>query len=333
MRYLQFVLMLLILVFVGCSQKQRPNTSISENNLNGPVKSIKELHYDAQDKFGEIVLIREHEGNIFIDGGNYKYFNTQGNIYEYGWYDSNGNKRLYTSYEYDGSGNKIEERFDLLNTFTLYKYDEKYNIIEECKYDSSGLLSFKRVFNHDEKDLVVSETGSDNNGRLIYKYMFKYDDLDSLSEISCYDSLGALTQKLNYTYSDSGKILKDNYNKSGSLILGSITNYDLFGNEIEHLYVDAYGVISSKSVSRYDEKNNVIESIEYGNEHQIVSKFIYKYDDFNNLLEYNHQSFDENKSEKTSYNYEYDKYNNWTKRTRFINDIPKLITLREIEYY
>ena len=76
-----------------------------------------------------------------------------------------------------------------------------------------------------------------------------------------------------------------------------------------------------------------IESIKYGNEHQITSKFTYKYDEFNNLLEYNYQSFDENKSEKTSYNYEYDKYNNWTKRTRFINDIPKLITLREIAYY
>lgn len=333
MRYSQFVLMLSILVFVGCSQKQKPNTSISENNLNGPVKSIIELNYDAQDRFGELVLIREHRGFFLDDGGRYEYFNKSGNIYESGSIDSDGNKGLYWTDKYDGLGNKIESKFDIVNTLTLYKYDEKYNIIEECEYDSSGSISFKRLFNRNEKDAVVSETRSDKNGRLIFKDIFKYNDLDSLSEISYYDSLGFLTQKINYTYSDSGKIIRTYNNESGSLILKSIIKFDIFGNVIEYLSVGSYGSIDTKEISRYDENNNEIESVRYNKENLMDRKISSRYDEFNNLLEYNLQYFDGNTSEKTSYLYEYDKYNNWTKRTRFINDIPKLITLREIAYY
>ena len=62
-------------------------------------------------------------------------------------------------------------------------------------------------------------------------------------------------------------------------------------------------------------------------------KNTYKYDDKGNEIEENDFKSDGTLDYEFNYKYDYTKTGNWIKETEFINDKPKNIITREINYY
>ena len=101
-----------VLCLVSCNQlekktekKTEKKNDLTEENLKGKVKSIKETTYKAVEKFGQIEKgdVLNNDFNIYNEKGN----NIEGNGYDY---DSDGILDDYKyTYKYDEKGNNIED--------------------------------------------------------------------------------------------------------------------------------------------------------------------------------------------------------------------------------
>ena len=185
-----------VLRLVSCKQSEKKN-DLTEENLKGKVKSIKETLYEAVDKFGQI-----EKGNWF--NNYFTIYDKKGNIIEENDYDSDGSLNSKTTYKYDEKGNKIEENdYDSdgrLSYKYTYKYDEKGNIIEENHYDSDGRLRSKYTYKYDKKGNMIEANFYNSDGSLSFKFTYKYDEKGNMIEVTYYDSDGSLNYKTTYKY-------------------------------------------------------------------------------------------------------------------------------------
>ena len=125
-----------VLRLVSCKQSEKKN-DLTEENLKGKVKSIKETPYEAVDKFGQI-----EKGNVLYDDGtSFTIYNEKGNIIEENYYDSDGNLSSKDTYEYDENGNNIEKNnYDSngkLDSKYTYEYDKNNNWTQRIEYKNT----------------------------------------------------------------------------------------------------------------------------------------------------------------------------------------------------
>ena len=114
------VLTIVLAMFCLAScEKSTQKNDLAELKLNGKVKSIREIPYEAVEKFGEVV-----KGDVLTN--EQIIFNEKGNQIE---------KNLFIP---DGS---------LLSKYT-YKYDDKGNIIEGNSFSSDGSLFLKYTYKY-----------------------------------------------------------------------------------------------------------------------------------------------------------------------------------------
>ena len=170
-------------------KKSEKKNDLTEENLKGKVKSIKETLYEAVDKFGQI-----EKGNVLYDAFTFPFtiYDEKGNNIEENHYDSDGRLSYKYIYKYDKKGNNIEENhYDSdgrLDSKYIYKYDEKGNKIEENRYDSNGRLSQKTTYKYDEKGNTIEKNDYDSDGRPAENYSYKYE----------YDKNNNWTQRIEY---------------------------------------------------------------------------------------------------------------------------------------
>ena len=169
------ILSVLYLVSYGqLEKKSEKKNDLTEENLKGKVKSIKETPYEAVEKFGQI-----EKGDML---------NTYFTIFTI--YNKKGNTIEENDYNSDGS---------LFSKFT-YKYDEKGNIIEKNDYDSDGRLDYKTTYKYDEKGNMIEATYYNSDGRLSSKTTYKYDEKGNTIEENDYNSDSSLNSKTTYKY-------------------------------------------------------------------------------------------------------------------------------------
>ena len=159
------ILSVLYLVSYGqLEKKSEKKNDLTEENLKGKVKSIKENTYEAVEKFGKI-----EKGNVFYDG-----FSSPSTII----YNEKRDKIEQNNYNSDSR----------LDSKTTYKYDEKGNNIEKNNYYSDGSLNYKTTYKYDEKGNKIEENWYDSDGSLYEKHTYKYE----------YDKNNNWTQRIQY---------------------------------------------------------------------------------------------------------------------------------------
>ena len=195
-----------------------------------------------------------------------------------------------------------------------------------CKKENNSIKNnFKKKNSIEERNLfgkvksirsmeydVVDKFGDIQKVNISFSIRFNnyeiFNKEGNVIEYNGYNSDGSLDDKYIYKYDDNGNRIESNgYNSDGSLKSKFIDKYDDNGNKIEYIRYNSDGFLDWKSISKYDDKGNRIESIE---------------DNSNGSLNYT-----------LSYDYEFDKNNNWINRIYYENKIPKTIVERTIEYY
>ena len=242
------VLTIVLAMFCLAScEKSTQKNDLAELKLNGKVKSIREIPYEAVEKFGEVV-----KGDaLAILGENQQItFNDKGNKIEENWFNSDGSLFSKYTYKYDDKGNKIESiSFNSdgrLSSKSTYKYDDKGNKIEKNSFNSDGSLSSKLTYKYDDKDNLIEVNWSNPDGSLNSKYTYKYDDKGNKIEQNSFKPNISLSYKLTYKYDDKGNEIEINsFNSDGNLD-DKYTykyTYDQQGNWIQKIsYVVENGV-------------------------------------------------------------------------------------------
>ncbi len=224
-------------------------------NLKGNIKSVKEIYFDGNEKFGEYVkedwkytieYFFNESGNITERNSYYapinsirdktKYIYNNNQIIEENKYDSDGNLDSTEKYNYDNSGNKTEKISIENNKITStekYVYDKKGHL-KEIKYVlPDGNISWEEKFNYSSDGLLLEKIENSN-------IINKYNENGQLIEIS---NLNSTTTAIKYIYDNNGEQIKQiNYYDNGT------PNGDTFESKI-----------------KYDEKENWIHKIIIGN--------------------------------------------------------------------
>jgi hypothetical protein len=168
---------------------------LSEKNIKGKVKSIKEIDYIAADTLGKIRKID------ILSNDTYEY-DQRGNIIEINSHvlECFGDDQMKFSYIYDSSGNKIEENFyasGSLQAKYYFKYDSKRNIIEQKDSSDGGILVHKYNYRYDSTGKIIEENIL--HDKYPFKNTFKYDNKGNKIEIYDYNSDGSF-KKYSFKY-------------------------------------------------------------------------------------------------------------------------------------
>jgi hypothetical protein len=103
---------------------------------------------------------------------------------------------------------------------------------------------------------------------------------------------------------------------------------------VEILYLTLNDSLLKRSTYTYLPNRQVYEACFYNNnKNELISKTTYKYNSQLSVTsKLTYYPFDK-KTEKRTFEYEYDKNKNWTSLKEYINNEPGDIIIREFEYY
>lgn len=209
----------------------------------------------------------------------------------------------YLQIDEDLNGYNIEKS-------NIYLYDKNGFISKDITYDSNNNIVFKLCYHYNfEKNKVIwyQYTGD----QLLFKTFREYNNLDNSEEETMYLQNGKLHCRFVNKYNDdTNKIESVCFDEEGTMVFKKLYKYDDQDNEIETVLLDDDESYEWKILSTY----------KYGD---LSEMFLY---DTNNIL-----------TEFKKFEYVYDQFNNWIKRTEYLYEYKSLknitITKRNIKYY
>jgi len=244
----------------------------------------------------------------------------------------------YVAHDKFGKVSKGARKGDILHQDFLKIFNTNGNNIETIIYNSDGSLFQKHINKFDKNANEVEKNIYDSNNSLKWKYLIKYDDKGNKIEENYYSSDGNLHSKETYKYDNEGNKIEENY----------YSLEPISGSESVH----------TKWTFKHNDQNKTTEWYYHTPGYEPLLNYIYKYDDNGNQIEWSghnlgmpnfktHANYDFNgnlleiKSYETNerlkshenHKYQFDKNGNWIQRIDYVNEIPKFIIQREIEYY
>ncbi|MDO9000548.1 MAG: hypothetical protein Q7W45_12335 [Bacteroidota bacterium] len=211
---------------------------------------------------------------------------------------------------FDEKGNKTAAQFFDQEGNTILKHEHKYdidnNLIESIYFEEGQLIS--RI------NYLKIRT------KLLIEYNYRHDD--------------SLRNRIETEFDENeNKILCQEFNEKDELQSKVIfKNYE-DSLRVEKFVYNSIGTLVLQTLSKYDINNNLIEQIYFDKSNNIERKELYTYDSFNNIIEEIGFRSDGIKSRLQENKYSYDNYNNWIKKIEYYDCKSKSIELREITYF
>lgn len=282
----------LVFLHTSCNDKPRDN-SLKRLNLKGKVESLKEIPYEAIERFGII-----EKGKISRNHSQFEHykilFNNKGNVKIRYTYDSEGKTiEKYTSI-YDDNDWLIESQkhtnryttFGNLDYKWIYKYDEKGNQIESSKFNYDGQLDMMEKHKNDSNGNAFQTDNYNSDGRLVLQWQSEYDEKGNM-------------------------VLRKGYDSEGRLFWTLTSKYNRRGNLVEMTSV----LLDARLKGSLDKKET------------------FKYDEFGNKIEHNTYSIDGRLISKESYIYDFDEIGNWIRQIIYKDNTPICVVERTIKYF
>jgi hypothetical protein len=211
-----------------------------EENLNGKIKSIKEITYSVTKSNGKII-----KNDLLISKTSL--YNIKGFKMEESIYKPDSSWNVKSKYYHDKNGYLTEEinfypnpSYGPNTIRRIYQIDSHGKKIEEKCYDEEGMIG-NTISTYDKNGLLIEETD--------YFY-------------------GFLNKKTFYIYVHNGKIIAVNhFNPKGKFQKKVIYKFDKFGNRIIMKEYNSDEKLNNSFTFKYklDKMNNWINRIEYKN--------------------------------------------------------------------
>ncbi|MCO6460036.1 MAG: hypothetical protein J5I59_01425 [Saprospiraceae bacterium] len=218
--------------------------------LQGKIKSVKEISYEAIDQSGEITKGQRSSPNWWKDS--YTVFDKDGNATEEILYRADGRIWTKSIFHYDAQNRRIETEVLGANLKPWYKKLTKYNDsdkpIEDILYKAGDTLGSKWLYKYDNKGNKILEERFHPDGKLSIKSTFKYND-------------------------KGYKIEETMFNSEGGQIFKWVSHYDDRGLKVEEYYYNSKNTLDAKEIYQYklDNHNNWIKKvIFYGDQPKFI---------------------------------------------------------------
>lgn len=342
--FIQFIFVILI---VGCNEdkstkdlinKYDPNNinnqftdsiknDLSKLNLFGEINSIKEFSYNAIEKDGEIVKVKR---SGHYDGESVYYnFNRRGNLIEKKEHSSfSGEVKYSTINSYDKNGNLVKK--ENLQAQYTYSYDNKNNKIEEIFYYPKDEFYKRETFQYNTTNKLIKRNWYKPDGTLYDVQVFTYNNQSNKKEMKFYSN-DELSFSETFKYDNDENVIENlNFDSSGKLRRKNV--FQFYDNIEEVKSFDGIGGLTGHAVNKFDSLHNRIGWEWFKLDGSSKGSSIFNYDEFGNLILERSNRFNTHKTEEI-YKFKFDIYNNWIKRIKYLDGIPKKITIREIIYY
>ncbi len=225
-----------------------------------------------------------------------------------------------------------------INEFTnyTYLYNAKNQIIERKSNSLDETSPKSKIITIYENNRRIEETTYVYNPEesLTKRHLWEYDNLGNLMKITVYDSDNKISSVCINKYDKSGNNIESRcLDGNGETEFLTIYKYDIKKNKIEEKDINEDGSYTLKKY-KYDGFLNIVE-IKEENSENVFLNHTQKFKYVNNLLveESMLDDIDNKVFSIKKYLFVFDKNKNWIKKTIIVNDIPKEIIERVIEYY
>lgn len=252
-RNLLFLALPLVLL-ASCSSS--PN-SLQQENLRGPVKSVRTQSFSTESKFGEV-----SKGKLSYGENSLKIFDQAGYVQEESEYFTSGRLMYKQVYTYDA-----DHRMTHLSVYRdegeleakIVAERGEDNLTKENVYDDKGSLESVRISER-EGDHVVRTVSYDADGRQTGEFRLKWKGHKLLEHEIC-DSIGQVTDGWYFTYQNgqvSELLVK---NDRGDTRFEYVRNE--YGDPVQQKRIDKEEEILTTYAYKYDDRGNWIEQIEF----------------------------------------------------------------------
>lgn len=271
MNKMRIILLLIFMIVTSLkffAQKDSVGNDLNYMNLNGKVKSVKEVSYKADIQSETLTNgKKERDADISYGEDSYIEFNKQGNKIQHVYYNSNEKENLKRVYKYDSIENLIEVRWyeeGALTSKSIYRYNDKRENVEVSKYNYLDTLEHKWIIRYDINGAKLEELRYNSNAKIILRRVYKYDNNGNKIGGYQYDLDSNLTAK--WTYNQMGNQSEYYwYNSDGSSNGIEKSEFDVNGNIEKQIWYDSNGSIKREStyLYEYDTHKNWIRQVSY----------------------------------------------------------------------
>jgi hypothetical protein len=237
------VLLLIVSMLFSCG-----NSTITENtpgantdwnkfNLNGEVKSFREIKILAVDNF-----------SIIAEGKKVRHIYNKEVLF-----NLDGNKIEKNDYIPDGT---LEKR-----TMFLYRGDQ---LVEYNNYDSQGMLFGTGKYESNDDDLVSSLHYKTTDGRYNWNETYKYDSDGKLIEMQRFKTKEVIDDKEKYSFNENGSIKESEFYKKNKILSKNRYKYTESKDNYSELVFGDTTIFKYKYI--YDVEGNWIKKIIFEND-------------------------------------------------------------------
>jgi len=309
--------------------------SLRKSKLQGRVDTIKEAYYSVSIKFGDLIRTPTSKNGYYkllykydslngalclrksFEGGPLSNISVR-KIHRYKWGEFFTNDGYIISDEtIEGEKQKVLE----VHSYTL----ENENDDENDEYETTLPYYIVEKYNSYEKIIELTKLNRDLN--VDAKHIFKYDAKGFKTEESSFNQKGDLENRNLLFYNDNGNIIKE--------IIRNGKRLDYLNGIYQYEYDSKDRVV----LESHSNKVGVIQKTEFSYQESAIHSTVFEsnrkvreiktiYDSYGNILER-----EINRNEYINYVYEYDKEGNWIEKIEYKENIPQLVTQREITYF
>jgi hypothetical protein len=242
-----------------------------------------------------------------------------------------------THYSVKSNFGKIEksERFsESWDKDTYAIFDENSMILQKTYFQSDGKVAYQIINEYDNKGKKTKYSFY-FEGELSEFFTYKYDENGLLNESDRYTLENGLIWVVKHKYDQRGFLIEeDRHDKNGNLIYAWYYKLDKKGNKIEEKLTQFPSEETYLQTFSYDKKSNLTERIDYSSDGRIDQKFVFEYNKFGIISsETKYGSNGSIEGKIKTFEYQVDNQGNWTHKIQYENNLPFLITEREIQYY
>ncbi|MBR1625696.1 MAG: hypothetical protein IJ681_00960 [Bacteroidales bacterium] len=254
-----FLAVFILTAFCSCNHK---SSELEQNGLNGNIKSIREISYQA---FGNGDTVVKGEIIMGADINNY-----------YAEYNIQGNQTSIINY--DNLGEMTDK--------WIFRYNSQKEAIGGNYYFKDNSLLDSTYYVKDNKGNILEFYHLFPDGRLRYKIDYTYNRKNKVIEKKVFDHENLLYSVTKYIYKHGNLIADSNYGRNNELQYFSIYSYDKNDRLILQQIHNADSSVNTTGTYGYNENDDIIyQTTEVPNEPKMTYRHTYKYDNHNNWIE------------------------------------------------
>ena len=206
-------------------------TDVEKEGLKGNVKQIKQQHYKAF----------ERDGNVYLG-------NLEGRFYQ-----QKNRTVTFSKAGYQIDTTEIDQDGEKHNSI----YNAKGERIESNNYNSEDILTGKSTFKFNDDQDIVEMISYDGNGEVTSKSNYLYFAKQKHSLAEYFDKDDKLTMRSEYFYDKNGwRVEMINKNEKGEVTFWAKFKNNIKGHEIETIFLKPDGSVqSTSSMAEYYDSN------------------------------------------------------------------------------